>query len=491
MLRIQFIVVALLIPFAARGQLTGNNLMEFRLGNLPYAEPRDLTTHYDQLNLQYSYRYLKAAIRYEHFYSQDATDSYNALTQYHVKYRKSGLEVEVGNFSGILGNGLLLRAYEIPGSVYESESYRVRYGFYRDLRGISAGYNGKLGYVKVLRGRTLANTFPPVVEEAERRPDLTEGAETGINFLGQTAGFILMRNTNGMTRESFYSLLYSGNISAFLSYNFELAHDLNRQGPLLSLGDESRYGIYASLNFTMGGFGLSTEFKDYHDLLIGAGISDPPTLVKEHKFKLLNRSIHIPQYYDESGVQLEAYYGFRDGTRLLLNYTRAVNEFSQTYVFSEYFAQLSFTPGSKSSVILFADYSEEPLKSEDHRYAGGFNLEYEISRRHSALLEVQFQEVERSLGGDSDFRNFVLIAGWSRSPSTSVTFTWEYSTDYMLTRGSAGRNWFGLDMSHKIDQRNTISLFAGQRRGGPACTSGICYEVLDFEGVELRLKTRF
>jgi hypothetical protein len=38
---------------------------------------------------------------------------------------------------------------------------------------------------------------------------------------------------------------------------------------------------------------------------------------------------------------------------------------------------------------------------------------------------------------------------------------------------------------------NTISMFAGKRRGGPACTSGICYEVLDFEGIEIRLKTIF
>ena len=34
-------------------------------------------------------------------------------------------------------------------------------------------------------------------------------------------------------------------------------------------------------------------------------------------------------------------------------------------------------------------------------------------------------------------------------------------------------------------------LFAGERRGGTACTSGTCYEVLAFKGAELRILTRF
>ena len=38
----------------------------------------------------------------------------------------------------------------------------------------------------------------------------------------------------------------------------------------------------------------------------------------------------------------------------------------------------------------------------------------------------------------------------------------------------------------KPNRKNTIQLFAGKRRGGPACTSGICYEVLDFKGAEIK-----
>jgi hypothetical protein len=34
-------------------------------------------------------------------------------------------------------------------------------------------------------------------------------------------------------------------------------------------------------------------------------------------------------------------------------------------------------------------------------------------------------------------------------------------------------------------------MFTGRRRGGPACNAGVCYEVLDFYGVEFRFTTRF
>ena len=74
---------------------------------------------------------------------------------------------------------------------------------------------------------------------------------------------------------------------------------------------------------------------------------------------------------------------------------------------------------------------------------------------------------------------------------------WEFTNDskYADIPGTEEtelrQHYPGLNVSYKPDRKNTLQLFAGKRRGGSACTAGICYEVLDFKGVELRWTVRF
>lgn len=499
MIRRHIITVLLLLPFVQIfGQLSGNNLMEYQLGNLPYTEPSALSSHYDQLNLSYRYKGLRTSVRYEHFLSQNEGSSYYTLSQFQVQYRKDKLELKIGNFNETLGNGLLVRGYEIAGSVFEEEAYRTRYGFYRDMLGFSAKYTGDIWYFHALRGKSLVNTLPPTINPEERRIDLIEGVETGVSLYSQTLGMILMRNSNPVDEELFYSLLFSGSVFSFLSYNFEYAHDLNKDLPYLAMDDMSRYGLYGSLGFSRGSFGLSFEYKNYHNLFIGTGISDPPTAVKEQKYKVLNRSIHVPQLVDESGIQLEAYYSFANSRHLLVNYTRAVNQLFLDYRYNELFLEFSFFPGERHGLTLFADYTSDEFKFEDVRVAGGAVWDISIINLWSAQLHLEYQYIERTITEQDVLHNGVVILGISKSPGFSLSLIWEASTDPYLTSlpgapdpESKFRQWPGAAVSYKINQANTLSLFAGKRRGGPACTSGVCYEVLDFEGVEIRFKTKF
>lgn len=483
---------------AVYGQLSGNNLFEYQLGNLPYTDPSDLSAHYDQLNLGYRYKGLKATLRYEHFLSQNEESSYASLSQFQVQYRKDKLSLKVGNLVETLGNGLLVRGYEIAGSVFEEESYRSRYGFYRDLLGFSAKYSGDIWYFHALRGKSLVNTLPPTLPMSDRRIDLVEGMETGVSFFHQTLGLILMRNTNPSEKANFYSLLYSGSIPGFISYNFEYAHNLNKDLPLFAMDEQSRYGLYASLSYSIGSFGLSFEYKNYHNLLIGTGISDPPTAVKEQKYKVLNRSIHVPQLTDESGIQLEAFYTFSNRNHLVFNYTYSLNEIYELYHFNEVFLEYSFNPGQRNNVSLFVDYASDEFKSEDSRYAAGGVWDFHVAGAWSTQLHLEYQYIERTFAETDKINNGVVILGLSKSSKLNISMVLELSNDPYLTDKpdtdeleSSLRYWPGMEASYRINPSNTISLFAGKRRGGPACTSGICYEVLDFEGVEIRLKTKF
>jgi hypothetical protein len=307
-----------------------------------------------------------------------------------------------------------------------------------------------------------------------------------------------MRNSNPFEKDYFYSLLFSGSLPGIVSYNFEYAHNLSSDLPILGMDDMSRYGMYGSLSFSLGSFGMSLEYKNYHNLLIGTGISDPPTTVREHKYKVLNRSIHVPQLTDESGIQLEGYYTFSNHEHLVVNYTRSVNEFFQDFNFNEFFIEYSFYPGRKSNLTLFADVASDEFKSENVRYAGGTVWEYSVIGNWSTTVHLEYQYVEREFTEKTNMHNGVVILGLSKSPGLSVSMVWELTTDPFLTDRpdtpgieTKMRHYPGVEASYRINPTNTLSIFAGKRRGGPACTSGVCYEVLDFEGVELRFKTKF
>ena len=470
--------------------------MELQAGNVPNDAPPDLITHYNRMNLLYSYKNFTGSVRYEHFLHPDQEKEYHKLTQYQLNYRDKGIELKAGHFNETLGNGILLRSYEIPGAVFEDQAYRVRQGFYRDLRGFSASYNHQYFRVKIVHGRSLLNVLPPTLEKKERRPDLSEALQLETRLLKQNIGIILLRNHNNGLKESFASLFLKGLLPGSLGYNLEFARQVNDPS-LFRIESGSSYGLYGSLNYSLGNLGLSLEYKNYRNIFIGAGISDPPTLIREQNYRVLNRSIHVPELSDESGIQLEGFYSFGNGDLLTINYARTKNDLNRIFIFHEYFLEYEMGFRDYDILRIFLDYSQDPLRLENHRYSGGFLLESLAFSELGLSLQAEYQYFERDVIQRQFIHNSVIIGSIYVPSSWSIAFNFESSTDPLqlaLLPGPGERRirlWPGISGTWQIDRANKLSFFAGKRRGGPACTSGICYEVLDFEGFELRLTTKF
>jgi len=494
-----FIMMMLLIDIQeSSGQLSGYNLLNFQVGNLPDEEPHDLTSHFNQLNLTYRYESLKAYLRMEHFLNRFEDRRYHQLSQYRVEYSNKGIELKVGHFYDMLGNGLLLRAYEIPGTIYEEAGFRSQYGFYRDIEGISAGYTGNIFSVKGIRGMPLVNEFPPTSPKEDRRRDLIEAIETGVNLGGQSVGLVYLRNNREDEVNNFGSLALSGSLPLSLSYQAEFSREIGKDIDFFSFEDEARFAYYLSLNFFVWKLGGSLELKKYNNYFLGTGFNDPPTLVKEQAYKVLNRSTHVTDLYTEHGYQVEMYYSTGSGQVITFNTSRAVNEYSTDYVFSEYFLELFSPIGKKTSLKTFLDYSRDDITAEDNRYAGGINLERSFRGQWGGIARIEYQLIERNAIQNDQIHNGVMIIGISKSAKVTASVVWETSTDPYLTDDfqtmeieTGIRHWLGANFSYKYNANHTLALFAGSRRGGPACTSGICYEVLDFTGVELRLTSKF
>lgn len=485
------------MSIVGHSQFSGNNIMEVQIGNIPDTDPPALISNYDQLNLQYRFKGFKASTRMEYFINEFEERRYVNLSQLQVRYSTKSLQFTAGHFYDMLGNGLLLRAYDIPGTVFESQGYRVRHGFYRDLLGASGAYQGERFHLKALYGKPLINVLPPTVDFNERRKDNIYAVSTGYAEWGQslTANYLL--NAHSGEHHHFGSVNITGNLPLDFSYNTEFATEFGTGQPLFT-DERSRHAIYASLAYAGMNFGGSLEWKDYNNFFLGSGFNDPPTLIKEHSYKVLNRSTHVAQLTNERGYQVEVYYRFNDGQMLTLNTSRARNEAHEVYVFQEYFAELYVPAGEYSSLKWFIDYAMDPFKEEPNRYATGGIYITPFLKKWSSLVQAEYQYYERDglIGGS--VHNGVLIAGVSRGSKLSLSVTWEVSTDPFQTDNIStfevekrARHWAGMDARYKFNPHHSLALFAGQRRGGPACTSGICYEVLDFKGVELRWISKF
>ena len=203
---------------------------------------------------------------------------------------------------------------------------------------------------------------------------------------------------------------------------------------------------------------------------------------------MLNRSTHVLQPLNEKGYQVEAYYTFPDLSTITFNNTIAINDFDKRYVFQEYFAEYDFTLNDKHDVKLFADYAEDPFTQQQHRISAGSYFEWKVFKSSILKTEYEFQSFKRS---GENVQNQVLTLGYAWKSKIIGNVIGEYSTDPFLIEKGTSRLWIGANLKYQINAKNSVLLFAGQRRGGPACNAGICYEVLDFKGVEVRITSRF
>jgi len=478
-------------------QFGGNNLFEFQLGNVPNSEPAALASNFNQLNLHYRYKGFKASGRVEYFINEFSERRYISPSQLQVQYKTKSFLFKGGNYYDMIGNGLLLRAYDIPGSIFESQGYRVKQGFYRDLFGFSGEYSGDVFRLKVLYGKPLVTELPPTVDWKERRSQDLYALNPGFTIGEQNIDLNYLYTSHSTGSHHYSSAHIAGNLPLDFSYNAEFAAELGTGVPIFS-GSESTHALFTSLVYSGLHAGGSLEFKDYSNFSLGSGFNDPPTLVKEHSFKVLNRSTHLPLLSNERGFQVELYYRFNSGHMLTINTSRARNDIFDLFVFEEYFTELYMPIGESASLKWFADYARDPFKSEPRRYATGGIYETPVFGRWSTLAEIEYQHIERSGFLPGIVHNGLLIAGLSHGSKFSASVTWEISTDPYLTDDPSTfeiekgrRHWIGVDTKYKINRSHTIALFAGQRRGGPACTSGICYDVLDFTGLEIRFTSKF
>ncbi len=305
-------------------QLSVSNILEYQLGNLPNEEPTSLSTLYDQINLSYRYDMIRLFTKIETFQSADKTKSFADFVQKSLSFEHEDLGITVGNFYHIIGRGLLLRSYEIPGTVLEDLGLRTRYGFYRDMDGVIASYSPGFADIYAFRGRPLNNLLPPTFSNDLRRPQLLEGIESRFYISQYTLSGSYLRNNSEDHYDEYGSLAIEAALPYDLQIYSEFAQQFGGENKILDISDNTAHAFYLGANWLYDAFGMSYEYKSYNEFMLG--YNDPPPLVKEHQYLLLNRSTHriIPE--NESGWQAEFFYTMDKGHALNVNFSESIND---------------------------------------------------------------------------------------------------------------------------------------------------------------------
>lgn len=492
----KFKLLSILIAFSliTQAQLSLYNLAEYQYGNIPDKDPFHRHGLYNNLNVQYRLNSLTGFARLELYDASDPIDNdYVHLAQYRLSYAFNDFDFSVGHFFETLGRGLLLRSYEIKNGLIEDPGDRIKHAFYRDMHGVKGVYSSDYFSAKGLYGNMLDQTLTPDLDT--RYIDEIAAGEIAAYFDGQQLGLMYLQNKNDVDTIEWLGAYLEGNIGDNLSYYFEYINK-NNQFSAFNHSLKAAYGLYGSLSYSNNGYGLSIEYKDYNLMRIGTGVNEPPTLVKEHNYRLLNRSTHIVELINEEGLQVEIFANVLDNSLVTINYSYGINElFGSRLKYSEVFLEYvrDFEAGHELKV--FAQNSYDYFALAKDRISTGVYYSHHFAKGYTIGFESEYQQIIPTWTDEITDNVYVGLT-FAKSTKLSASLQLEYTNDIQFrdrentTELEIERFYPGATIQFKPNYKNNFLLFVGERRGGPACTSGICYEVLDFKGVEIRYTYR-
>lgn len=518
--RSTWLLAALLLPAASRAQVTGDLLLLARHGDRVFAAPRDHARVYGRADLGYRLDGFALGGRIEFDRSSDNDPLAGRLTQYEritqrwAEWSDARVRIRAGHLHTILGHGLLHRSYELPGVVYDEPGSGTRYAASRDVDGALLELSAGPFAWRSFAGRFNDATLSPAAEAlgAPRYGTMLAGAQAEVRlpWNGRLGAAALRSAPGGSPRRTFASgfagvdALTPWSAPGFsLPLAFEYAREAGHldDWARLSRDPAVTHGLYASAALLWRGWSLAAEVKDLARLRLG--FNDPPPLVREHTWSLLNRNTHLLDADSERGHLLVLDTPAVGWVGLTTSLARADGRpsFQQGFRYEERFLELRLAPPAAGTweVRAYADRGFDTHDFVSDRHAAGVSLAVRGPRGLAGEADVERQRVVRAgLLATESFEDIALTLGVSRSGWGTVGITMVRTTD-VLDRPSdvfgnptaPSATFAGVTLAADVGGRHQAELFAGRRRGGRACVSGTCYDVPSLDGAELRWVARF
>lgn len=456
------------------------------------------------LNLDYRKSIFSAGVRFDLFQPNDPDPSISRgkenFSDISFKYisakignRKEGMKLTVGNYYEMFGRGLVLKSYE-------DRSIRID----NNLLGVNVASNYLNFYLKALTGmaENIKNERKDILHAADIEYRGIDNLKFGASFASNNP------NIGNIAKTSLATVRVSPKIGYFemyAEYGIKQNNDIKES---VFNNSESKVGeaIYGNLNFFLGLFSLSGEYKYYDNFAFQSNdktitYNTPPSLRRDHTYILLNRHPSALDQNNEEGFQFEANYSISENSILIANFNQTRTLSSSSYYqrilgtnndqlsqLKDYYIQLTQTWNPKIETIFAFDYNEE-LSGNTKNITPIIDTKYYLGDIHTFRFVYEHQLSENTIN-DEKYYDQILQLEYLRSPNISISLVTEIKTSEPKPNELKRDFWGFIMFGYKIASHTDLSVLFGTRQAGNICIGGVCRYEPEFEGVELKVLTR-
>ncbi|MEE9429703.1 MAG: DUF6029 family protein [Melioribacteraceae bacterium] len=505
-----------------------SNLLRYGNGNQTLGSSEKKFQYFENLtDVRISFpKQINVGFRFLYDDPPEVGANFRGLSKRFIEYRDKGLFVRVGNSSELYSRGLVLNLFENRGLAYDTwiDGVKASYKYSNLKASLIAGTIDFRDSVNIARH-----------EKYKLRGGNLEYKIKGIGKLG--ASFISAEatipqfNNNKIANVELPELYFDLNYNEF---DFHFGWASKWANTPIDKSTSRGNGIYSSLSFAGENLGITIDYKNYKFDLQDPFLKNdatrttkllpfqnPPIVMKEHSYTLLTRSLHIVDFNDEVGIQLDAIYTVNGDLNFNLNMSLSSTHNSYLYNSSEF----SFTVEQENNLlpstkINYSPFSEIFIEGEYY-----FDLETALRFGFASRTKTLYNEFTGA-NGSHTIKSYVIPMQFQNSLSSNISTTLQYELEfvndnfnidqenfnnhfltiiaslfnkatfairYEFTNNdfdpSNRKDWLVGELGYRISGSNLVSLSYGRERGGQICSNGICRYILPFKGFRFSLQS--
>ena len=438
----------------------------------------------DWFDLRYQTEPFSFGTRFEAFQPSERKDippdsTFEGFPFRYLEFRRDGILVTAGNFYDIFGRGVAFRSYE-------NRDIRID----NSLDGVRVDVNKDIFDFKFLTGKMLSKHVSGIpqarrglLHAANLEARLADRFHMGP-FQHLIVGTSLIRQTlPGSVRREIATGRVELGVDRIFFYG-EYGDKIDRPGN----------AVYLGTNLDLFGVGLTLEYKRYDRFALRTpdntiDYNNPPALTREHSYTLLSRNAWSMNVDDEKGFQVEATYTPITMNAFLLNFSQT-KDLDGGLQFEEFYGEWTRYQGDwLYTAVAFASQINLDVRS----VMPVLELEFYLDERNSIRTELEHQHQKGSFIGEFDVD--LLIAEYSRSPGWTLSLIGERNNMSDLQRAIEDLPDRGIFLAGQatvhLSESHDLMVFYGSRQKGKVCVGGVCRTEPEFEGLEVKLFSRF